>query len=65
MGGVEKRTERRHQEDQAPARHSRPEGLGIPGKKSDGLDGRQIQKAALHAPVDARGGIARCHILPE
>ena len=55
MCGVQKRTERRHQEDQAAASHTRRKGLGVPGKEGYRLYRGEIEKTALDPPVDRSG----------
>jgi len=45
-----------HQEDEAAASEALGEGLRIPGKERHRPDHRQVQKAALYAPVDCGGG---------
>jgi len=55
MCGVQKRTERRHQEDQPAASHTCRKGLGIPGKEGYRLYRGEIEKTALDPPID-RGG---------
>src|SRR5216684_1269531 len=55
VGGVKKRTQRRHQKDQSASPKAFGEGLGVPGKKRHRLDHGQVKKAALDAPIHARG----------
>jgi hypothetical protein len=53
--GIQKRTQRCHQEHKAAASHTRRKGLGVPSKKGYRLYRGEIEKTALDSPVD-RGG---------
>jgi hypothetical protein len=56
IGRVEERAKEGHQKDEAAAPEALREGLGVPGKKGNRSHDRQIEKAALNAPIDGRSG---------
>src|SRR6266496_4777472 len=59
---VQKRAQKRHQEDEAAPSKALAERLGIPGKEGHRPDHGQVEETALYSPVDGGGrtGVVVC-----
>ena len=55
IGGIKKRAQQGHQENQAAPAEALGKGLGVPGKEGHRPDDGQVEKAAFHPPVDSGG----------